>query len=201
MRIHSILPCALLILAPACGGDDEDDKGGGGTGTVDSGVDGSKPLSMLTDAEAQKIAQSYASASATDKLLDGVCKSLAVFTAALGGGDPSAQPGAAPTAEQVMACNDAYEMCKMQVQQAQGQPAAAPADGMEVPTTASAFAGCEVTVDQYEACLTAQIRMLEEFYSGLSCDEPLTADATAAPTATLSECEAFSQCAAGATAE
>jgi hypothetical protein len=153
---------------------------------------------MLTDAEAQQIGQSYASAAATEELLEGVCMFSAVFSASLSGGDPAADPSAAPTAEQIAACNDAFAMCQMQIQQAQGQAAPPPMGGMTVPSSASAFADCDVTVEQYEACLTASIAMLEQLYSGLSCDQPAMLDSTAAAMSPT-ECQAFSMCSAAAT--
>jgi hypothetical protein len=174
MRIIKLLPCFCVSLAFACGGD----SGGGGNNnggstTINSGVDDSKPLSMLSDTELQQIGQSVESAQSSEALLDSVCKLTAKFGASFGA---SADPNAAPTAAQVEACNDAYAECK-------ADAATMPPEGMsftEVPNSTDVFAGCNVTVGQYEACLTAGLNLLTQVFGSLSCSSSAMPDLAAA---------------------
>ncbi len=165
MRIIKLLPCFCVSLAFACGGDSGGGNGnnnGGGSTTINSGVDDSKPLSMLSDAELQQIGESFGNAQSSEALLDSVCKFTAVFASSFGA---SAEPNAAPTAAQVEACNDAYAECK-------ADAASMPPETMtstDVPDSTDAFAGCNVTVGQYEACLTAGLNLLTQVFGSLSC--------------------------------
>jgi len=178
MRIIRLLPCFCVSLAFACGGD----SGGGGNNTgsgsttINSGVDDSKPLSMLSDAELQQIGTSFGNAQASEALLDSVCKFTAKFASFGASTDPNANPNAAPTPAQVEACNDAYEECK-------ADAASTPLDTMsatDVPDSTDAFAGCNVTVGQYEACLTASLNLLTQVFGSLSCSSSAMPDLSAA---------------------
>jgi hypothetical protein len=174
-------------LAFACGGDSGGGNGnnGGGSTTVNSGVDDSKPLSMLSDAEVQQLGESFGNAS--EGLADGMCKFFAKF-GALG---LSSDPNAAPTAAQVDACNDAYAECKAM------PPSMAPASmfSTEVPTNAAAFAGCNVTVAQFEACLSATLTALTQVLGAVSCTSSGVPDTAAFDTEPAACAEYSAQCA------
>lgn len=189
MRLTRLPACLITCLAftSTFGCGDDDGNGGGGSGqtaAVDSGVDDSKALSSLTDAEVQQLSQGFASASQSGEFIDAICKVSGVFSSAIAAG-AGADPSAAPTDQQKEMCNETYNQCKSAIAQ---NPAAADlslAGTYTIPASASGFAGCNVTVGELEACWTEQLKLVTDIFGSLSCDAPgqLNLEATATPPA------------------
>lgn len=173
MKIFQPLICLVFTSSLiACG---DDDGGGSSSGSggntprvVDSGVDDSKPLSMVTSEELTQIARSQAAAVDVSAYIDMSCKLLGVFTVALSAGDMP------PTEEMIRECNDSYNQCKSQAEQSQGQAMVdlSMLETVEVPADTSALAECNVTVGEYEACLTESLALAFSLFDDLTCENP-----------------------------
>src|SRR5689334_7511239 len=85
---------SVLLTSFACGGE-EDDKGGGGSAKVESGLDGSKPVNTLTQADVEKLGQSYASSASASEVVNAICQFQGVIFSGLGGALGGAGGGAA----------------------------------------------------------------------------------------------------------
>ncbi len=186
------LTLALGALAFGCGDDDggsSTNPGGGMGSTVNSGVDDSKMLSMLTSAEVQQLGEGVLQAQSGAAFLDGACKFAGVLSSAAIGGN------AAPTPQQVQMCNDTYIQCKTDSQSAPAAPV-----GPAAPTGTAAFAGCNITVAQYETCMTELLDIYAETFGALACDQPL--DLSAMPTPSMATaCDVLSTQCSGALPE
>lgn len=154
----------------ACGDDDgggsSSGSGGNTPGVVDSGVDDSKPLSMVTSEELTQIAQSQAAAVDVSAYIDMSCKLVGVFTVALSAGDMP------PTEDMIRACNDSYNQCKSQTEHMVDMVDLSMLETVEVPTDTSALAECNVTVGEYEACLTESLALAFSLFDNLTCENP-----------------------------
>jgi hypothetical protein len=136
--------CALGLLAPvllvgACGDD--------GPGRLSTGVDGTKPLGMVTPAEADQICKRsqtwIAKAVAEDKQRQLGCR-VAGLVAAVAGSGLGGGGGGGGDAQLQAACKMASDTCLMM----------APTTNPTMPASCQSFpAGCTATVAEYEACL------------------------------------------------
>lgn len=178
LTIRSAVCLTLGLALAGCGDDEKDSAGGGGSSEVNSGVTQSKPLSQVTEAEAQQLQEGYEKAMQSSKVADAMCGFSAVLASAFqegfgGGGGTS--------------CEDLFAACK---QGFKDNPAQASATSGAASLGGSAtYATCNVTVGELEACLTASLDAMATAFSSFKCgSEP--GDVTAAPsTATLSACE------------
>lgn len=181
-----LVTCLALTSTLGCGDDDDGDGGGGSgrTAAVDSGVDDSKALSSLTDAEVQQLSQGFASAAQSSEFIDAICKMSGVFSSAFLGG-AGADPSAAPTDEQKQMCNQMYDQCKTAAAQNPAATDLSNAGTYTLPASATGLAGCNVTVGELEACWTEQLKLISDIFGSLSCDAPgqLNLEATATPPA------------------
>ncbi len=182
----------LLVagLLTGCGGDDDGDGGNGGTGKVDSGIDDAKQVNMLSQAELDQLSQSYAKAISPQLAIEFSCKFTAVTLIALSGMEP--------TADDVQACNDLYDQCVSETpaDSVQSEPLNS---GMDVPSTADALAGCNATVGELEACLTASLQLLQDLVDSLSCESAtMLATMPTATAMTPAACESLdAECTGG----
>lgn len=132
MKRSVTLTLAFLGFASLAGcGDDE------GSSKLSTGVDGSKPINMLSAAEKEKVckaSQDFGKSFDTSKMQEFGCKLAGLFGAFLTQSDQQAQ----------MVCQQAYTSCQMQ-----------PASGGSSNEMCGDFSNtCMATVAEYEACMT-----------------------------------------------
>jgi hypothetical protein len=188
MNVCFIVSCLSLLVVSACGGDDEGSESTG----VNSGVDQSKPVNMLTAMELQQINESVGKSLAADaELVETICTFSGVFSTTL-----AATPGADGMfpAEVQMQCNQAIDQCKSSFQM-NATAAGASAGVPTVPADTATFASCSVTVGELEACMTASVEFVKDVLSsaGYNCSAPPMVDMTqpmAQPTLPM-ECQAL----------
>src|SRR5690606_20899477 len=89
-----------------------------------------------------------------------------VFTVALSAGDMP------PTEDMIRACNDSYNQCKSQTEHMVDMVDLSMLETVEVPTDTSALAECNVTVGEYEACLTESLALAFSLFDNLTCENP-----------------------------
>jgi hypothetical protein len=120
-----------------------DDKPAG----LSTGVDGSKPIGMVTPTEADRICKSTEAwakrAIAEDKQKQLFCR-ITALAAAAGGGLGGGGTGAASDTQLRMTCQSSLDQCMM---------ISTPAGGTASPMCQSFPASCTATVAEYEACL------------------------------------------------
>jgi hypothetical protein len=175
---RSLLVLSMLMSPIACGGED-DDKGGGGSTTVESGVDTAKPLNMLTQEEVTQLNESYTASLSSQKVIDAMCNFAGVFATAF------------PVMEGEMmgpTCEEVVSQCKQAA--AMNPAAASQGTAATLPATNTAFAQCNVTVGELEACLTASVEMLATVFGSLMCGaDPSMMQNVDVSTAELTECQ------------
>jgi hypothetical protein len=175
---RNLLVLSTLMLSFACGGEDDEKSGG----PVASGVAKDKQLSALTQAEAEQLGKSFAESMNVPELIRGMCTMGAVFASLLAPMD-----GAMPA----QSCEQLVEQC---VEGAASNPAMATAgNAPALPTAATGYMGCTVTVGELEGCLTASIKVMTEAFGSIQCGQDLSAmeggGAVNASPASIAECK------------
>jgi hypothetical protein len=175
MGLKIVLAAASWLLVVGCGG--------GGAAKFSSGVDGTKPLGMVSPAEAEQIckaSQSYVQgAISEDKQKQLGCKTVALLAAALGGMGGNAS-------QLQSACQTAYDGCLKSVSTPPGSSSS---------SCATPSSKCTATVAEYEACLTAVPGLIDSALAAIpSCNNltPAALQGSGAQTVTApAACKTF----------
>lgn len=194
-RWTSTVLCAALGSA-GCGDDADDSGGGGQTGTINhvsSSVPKGKSLSELSEAELQDVHKAYAAAVTSDEIGAAMCNFVGAFASGFG-----EQLGGAEQPEQP-SCEQVVSECKMSFSTAANTAPMAGAGVSAPPSSTAAFTGCDVSVGDYEQCLTQTLQAFAKVFGGFTCGSDVTSvDMSALAPTQLSACTSLSSSCAGA---
>jgi hypothetical protein len=150
MRMSEVSAVLLLVGVWGCGG------GGSGSKEVDTGLPEATQLKDITATEA---------ASACESLQDSVERRM---TALLTERRLCEMIGAFSSTTEA-ACQSVADQCVQQNLAADAQEGFDVSEGLECNGGAANFAGCDVTVGEYEDCLSAQLSQVEAMFKSISC--------------------------------
>jgi hypothetical protein len=150
MRMSEVSAVLLLVGVWGCGG------GGSGSKEVDTGLPEATQLKDVSEAQA---------ASACENLQDSVESRM---TALLTERRLCEMIGAFSSTTEA-ACQTVADQCVQQNLAAEAQGSFDVAEGLDCSGGAANFAGCDVTVGEYEDCLSAQLSQVETLFKSFTC--------------------------------
>ena len=149
--------CTLSLGVVACGDDDGATSGGGST-PISTGIDPTKSIADLTDAEVKTLYETDKAALADTNLITGMCTLTGIVAGIT-------LDGSGEATVDITACEAARDTCV-----AEGTPivTSADCDSATLPTD------CTAPIEEFEACSNAQLALADEMFAGISCSSELT---------------------------